>query len=526
MKRGAIFCFLLVVVALLAGCAAPTSSREAEKKILRVATGKDDFYSCAWDGRAHLYSEGLLTFDQQLNYKPLLAERWSISEDGQTYTFFLRKGIKFHDGNPFNAEAVKYAFDTYLLKQLGPELANTSSVEVVDEYTVRITLAKPNPVFLSNLAVYKEILSPAAVEQALKEGIKPEDLVGRVFVGTGPFKLKEWRKGQEIVFVRNKDYWQGEVQLDEILVKIIPDASSRVLALEANEVDMLGQDMFSTIPFQEVANLEKNKDIQVMWKQADYSPNWFSFNTEKKPFNDPRFRKAISYAVNTREIVNAVFGKGVISPARGPLGEGSKFFNPLLREHEYDLEKARQLLAEAGFVDTDGDGIVEKDGEPLKLTLSTELRTAEWKKVAEMLQSQLKKAGIELEIQCYEMAALREKWKKGDFDLIQQTAIGMPHNDPQMFFETYFSSKGRLPYPPVIRDRQLDELIGSLSSATGQERVEVYHQIQSRIEELTAGVFLYHDPFVAAVSNRVKGFEIAPLGWHSYQDLWKVAVDD
>jgi peptide/nickel transport system substrate-binding protein len=525
MKRTFIFCTLLVLTIFLAGCTPSTSSKEADKNILKMATGKDDFYSCAWDGRANLYSEGLLTFDQQWNYEPLLAEKWSVSDDGKVYTFFLKKGIKFHDNTPFNAESVKYAFDTYLLKQLGPELANTSSIDIVDEYTVRITLAKPNPVFLSNLAVYKEILSPKAVEQALNEGVKAEDLVGKVFVGTGPYKFKDWQKSQEIIFVKNEDYWQGDVQIDEIVVKIIPDASTRVLSLIANEVDMLGQDMFSTIPYQELADLESQKDIQITKKQSAYSPQWFSFNIEKEPFKSPNFRKAISYAVNKQEIADAIFGKGVVPPARGPLGEGSKFYNSSLVKPEYNLAKAKQLFAEAGFVDTDGDGILEKNGKPLKCTLAIELRRDEWKKTAELLQSQLKKAGIELEIQSYEMGALREKWTAGDFDLIQQSGIGLPHDDPQMFFEVYFSSKAKMPYPSVINDQKMDELIASLSSVTGQERLSVYEQIQNRIEELTAGVFLYHYPFVAATNKRVNGFEIAPLGWHSYQDIWKVRID-
>jgi ABC-type transport system substrate-binding protein len=526
MKRTIIFCTLLILAVFLAGCTASTSSKETDKKILKMATGKDDFYNCAWDGRANLYSEGLLTFDQQWNYKPLLAEKWSVSEDGKEYTFCLRKGIKFHDNTPFNAESVKYAFDTYLLKQLGPELANTSSIDIVDEYTVRITLAKPNPVFLSNLAVYKEILSPKAVEQALNEGVKAEDLVGKVFVGTGPYKFKDWQKSQEIIFVKNEDYWQGDVQIDEIVVKIIPDASTRVLSLIANEVDMLGQDMFSKIPYQELTNLKKEKDIKVIRKQSDYSPQWFSFNTEKEPFNDHKVREAISLAVNRQEITDAVFGKKTLSPSRGPLGEGSKFYNPSLHKPEYNLNKARQLLTEAGFVDSNGDGILEKNGKSFKCTLIIDSQRDEWKQVvAELLQSQLKKAGIEIEIQSYEIGALREKWKAGDFELIQQSAIGAPHDDPQMFFEVYFSSVSQLAYPPVIKDNKLDDLIASLASVTGQERLNVYCQIQSRIEELTAGIFIYHNPFIAATNERVNGFEIAPLGWHSYQDIWKVRID-
>lgn len=526
MKRAITFCLLLVfvLVTLLAGCAAPTSSPEAKEKVLRIATGKDD-YTNSWGGKAVLCSEGLVIFDSNMKIKPLLAESWKV-EDGKIYTFQLRKGIKFHDGTPFNAQAVKNAFKTYLKKSAIRD--GIEAIETPDDYTVKFILKKANPLFLSNLAVFEEILSPAAVKKALEEGVSEELIPQRVFVGTGPFKFSKWTKGQEVVFVKNEDYWQGEVKLDRIDFKIIPDPHTRVISLEAGEVDLIGNDPFSLILPQEVLRLQNNPEIRLYHRAAatTYGLDWFSFNTGRDPFNDLQLRKAVKYAVNVHEIVKAIFGNEE-PVAKGPFPESSKFARPDLRSPEYNPDLAKRLLAQAGWSDTDNDGIVERNGKPFKITLAIGTREPAWNIIAEMIQAQLKKVGIALEIETYEDQALREKWKKGEFDLIAQTSIGSPHDDPQSHFETYYSTHGNLGFPPVIRDEELDKYIGELKMAAGEERIQKYHAIQKRIEELVPGVYLYHEPMFAAAAKKLKNFEISPpLPWHRYQVLWKVDIEE
>lgn len=511
---------------IISGCGKKETAGKSSKQTLLIATGKDD-YSCSWGGKATLCSEGLLLLDSNLEFRPLLAESWEISEDGKIYTFHLRKGIRFHDCAPFDSKAVKYAFETYhdsFVKSDG-----IKSVETPDDYTVRFILKEQNPIFLSGMAVYREILSPSAVKQALEKGIQTDLITQRVFVGTGPFKFKEWVKDEKIVFEKNVDYWNGKVKLDEVIFKIIPDAQTRVSAFEAEYVHLIGNDPFSVIPLPEIPRLRKNPNIEIFNSPSftTYGITWFSFNTEKELFKDIRIRKAISCAVDVESIKETVFGQEEVLITKGPISPLSKFANPNLKRHEYEPEIAKKLLAETGWKDTDGDGIVEKNGKPFKVIFPIGNRIPEWRTIAQILQAQLREVGIDVAIETYEDVALREMWKKGRYDLIAQTSIGSPHDDPQMHFESYYSTQERFKYPPVIKDEKLDELISSLKTVTGNERIEVYRKIQQRIEELIPGVYIYHEPMFTAVSKKVKNFTIcSPLPWHRYQVLKDIYIGD
>lgn len=512
--------FLLMLGVSITGCGGPQAPEKEKYSILTIATGKDS-YGCDWAGKACLYSEGLVAFDSNLTIQPLLAKSWDISEDGKIYTFHLVKGIKFHDGTPFTSAAVKYAFETYYKKEAKKD--GIESIKLPDEYTVVFNLKKPNPIFLSNLAVYKEILSPSAVKKALESGMKPEDIVGHVYIGTGPFKFKEWIKGQKVVFIKNEDYWQGEVKINEIVFKVIPDAQTRVIALEAGDVDLIGNDPFSEISPEDLPKLKERSDIKVLKKEG-MGICWFAFNTQKEPFNDLNVRRAVEYAIDVKKIVNTLY-KGEVLPAKkgGVISPVFKYGNPNLRDYEYEPEKAKTLLSDAGWTDSDQDGILEKEGKPFSVTFVISSRLPEWRAMSEMIQSQLKNVGIDVNIQVFELNAVREKWKKGDYDMITLTSMGMPHDDPQWHFEFHYSEESM--YRPVINDDELNVLIQRLKSVTGDERKEVYQKIQARIAELIPGIYMHNRVYFAAVSDKVQNFDISPpLPWHRYQNLWKVHI--
>ncbi len=333
----------------------------------------------------------LVRFDAKLNLVPDLATRWTMSKDGLTWTFTLRKGVKFHDGTPFNAEAVKYNFERFL----GPEKPLKASlhapiiksVAVVDEYAVRFNLKVPFAFFLNNLAhSASALVSPAAHQKWGKDlTLHP--------VGTGPFKFVEWVRGDHITLVRNDDYFDGKPRLDQILVKTVREDSARVLGLEAGDYDLIVR-----IPPEEVGRLTRNDKLRIEADQSNRALR-IGINASKKPFDDVRVRQALNYAVDKESIVKNIYQglAGVIPTMVGPLNTG---YAPV-KGYPYDPARAKKLLAEAGYPSGFKAALWTPKGRYLK---DFEL--------AQAVQQQLQAVGVEVSLQSFEWAAYLSLLKK------------------------------------------------------------------------------------------------------------------
>ena len=283
--------------------------------------------------------ENLARFDEKLKIVPGLASKWQQSKDGLTWTFFLRKGVKFHDGTPFNAEAVK----VFVERMIGPEKPSRSglyvpfvnTVEVVDDYTVKINLKAPFAFFLNNLAHSASgIVSPTALKTLGKD-------ISRKPVGTGPFKFVEWIHGDHITMVRNDQYWGGKPKLDKIIVKTVKEDSARVMMLQSGDAHLIVR-----IPSEDIARLEKDPKIKLDSTET-LRVLYISINCSKKPFTDVRVRQALNYAVDKESIVKNLYqGRALVSSGIvAPLTTGYV----RVQGYSYDPEKAKKLLAEAGF---------------------------------------------------------------------------------------------------------------------------------------------------------------------------------
>jgi peptide/nickel transport system substrate-binding protein len=286
----------------------------------------------------HMMNNYLVRFDAKVKIHPDLATEWTQSKDGLTWTFKLRKGVKFHDGTPFNAEAVKYNFERFL----GPEKPLKASlhtpiiksVDVVDEFTIRFNLKTPFAFFLNNLAHSASgIVSPTAHKKWGKDlTLHP--------VGTGPFKFVEWVRGDHVTLVRNDDYYEGKPRLEKIVVKTVREDSARVLGLEAGDYDLIVR-----IPPEEVPRLMQEGKVRTYAEQSNRALR-IGFNETKKPFNDVRVRQALNYAIDKESIVKNIYQglAAVIPDVVGPLNIG---YVPV-KGYPYDPVKAKKLLAEAG----------------------------------------------------------------------------------------------------------------------------------------------------------------------------------
>ncbi|MEB3859854.1 MAG: ABC transporter substrate-binding protein, partial [Desulfurococcales archaeon] len=270
-------------------------------------------------------------FDTLVTYKPgttelqgKLAERWESNENATVWTFYLRKGVKFHDGTDLTADDVKYSIERAKELQGPPAflIDVIDRVEVVDDYTVRFILKYPFAPFPSLMAfMLTAPVSPEAAEE-----------LGEAFaenpVGTGPFKLESWVKGQEVVLVANENYWRGKPQIDKIIIRIFKDPSSLRIALENGEVDMAFGIQPSDIPA-----LLQNPDIKSQSIEG-LVIEWLGMNLRKEPFNNPLFRKAVNYAINYEYILENIL-KGTATRLYGPLPPGIWGYDPNIETYAY-----------------------------------------------------------------------------------------------------------------------------------------------------------------------------------------------
>jgi peptide/nickel transport system substrate-binding protein len=452
-----------------------------------------------------------------------LAERWEVSEDGRVYTFYLRHDVKFHDGTPFNAEAVKFNLDrinspdTKSQKARGM-LGPYDHTEVVDEYTVKVYLKEPYAPFLDSASqVYLGMASPAAVQKWGADYQLHQ-------VGTGPFIFKEYVPNDRLTLARNPDYaWApsvythpGPAYLDEIEFRFFVDPAVRALALESGDADVMGE-----MPPQDAARLEGNPGFTLLQVPIPGQPLQFFINTAKTPTDDLKVRQALLYAVDRQAIVDTVF-RGYSAVAYGPLSAVTMGYDPAVKQlYAHDAAKAAGLLDEAGWKDSNGDGWRDKDGHPLALQGYLQ----GWgylPEVGVLLQAQLKEVGIDLKTQVVAFPAAVEAAGKGEHHLAPMVFFG---SDPSLLNLTYLSSNADGGFNwSKVRDAELDRvLLNAESAVDSTQRVDLYKQAQTMIMDQALIVPIRDYVNLNVRAARVKGLKFDYRGWFPW--LHDVSVE-
>lgn len=452
----------------------------------------------------------LVYIDENSEPQPWLAESWEISDDSKEITFKLRDDVKFHNGDDLDANDVKFTFD----RMMDPETASPTgdqmvgpleTVEVVDEYTVKFIFGEPFASFFMNL-------------YSGYSGILPEDLAGkgddfgRDPVGSGPFVFKEWNSGSEIIFEKNPDYnWgrekydpEGAAQLDEIVYKIIPDEGTRMAALETGEIQIAGA------PLELTDKIEANDDLKLIkWEDAT---NYYSieFNVTKEPFNNKDVRTAIAHAINSEEIIEGAWS-GYAVKNDNPLGVGLLGYNPEVGEQygaHYDVEKSKEILQDVGYT-LGSDGMFEYNGDPIKFTMLTSNNSVE-SRAAQIIQSQLREAGIDVEVQVIEGSSYRPTQQEGKHDFHLQR---WNWTDPSII-SMVFKEGGMV---GLYENAELDEvLIKSDEEMDTEERVKYLEEAQKMVLEDVAVVPILTEYVMDVSRVEVEGYEWDSTG-HS---LW------
>jgi peptide/nickel transport system substrate-binding protein len=464
------------------------------------------------------------TQEGAVEYKPGLATSWESSEDGLTWTFELRDDVMFHDGTPFNAEAVAFSIDRILDPETKSPTAapllggNVESAEAVDEYTVQINLNTPFAGFLSSLSdIVLAPVSPTAVEAFGEE-------FGQQPAGTGPFMFKEWVTGDHITLVRNPDYnWgpeaayerPGPAYLDEIVIRIVPEATVRSAMLEQGEANVV-----TNVNPVDVTRFEEDPNFQIIggWRPGTPSINWF--NTEKPPTDDIRVRQAVLHALDWEEVNRLVY-HGSYAVADTVLSPSSLGYNPAYdfrAAYPYDPEKAEQLLEEAGWVDSDGDGIREKDGQDLELVYIC--FPGNHCKEGEVQQGQLKEVGVFLRIREMGQPANVNATQQGEHNF-RSIGWGGLDSGQLLSYMLHSDNIGDGWNFTRYRDPELDELLNKASSELDPaQQAEYVKQVQQIVVDQALGEPKYYYRRLHGASGALTGYNYEARGLPWYKDAY------
>jgi peptide/nickel transport system substrate-binding protein len=457
----------------------------------------------------HMY-DPVIQLDEDENPEPWLAEDWEISDDGLLYTLHLRDDVTFHDGEVFDAEALKFAFDRQIddpETQSYSRLVDTvGSVDVVDDYTLEISLQDLRVTFLhDSIAAWQSFpVSPAAVDQLGTDfELQP--------VGTGPFRFEEFEPDSHVVMVRNEDYWNGPPLVDSVRIRIIPEPSVHTVELESE-----GVDISFGVPIDDLSYVEDDLGM-VIDRQVTPNAQFVSLNLANGKTTEFAVRRAIALGIDRDSIINDVL-YGEVEKSRAGVAEVSSFYHEDVPMVEYDPEEAERVLEEAGWVLED-DGFRYRDGELLRIhCLSTDHEDptdhGNWGQMNEFFQEQLRQIGMDLEIETLEWGAYLDEWRTGNFEMTYHSQGGtffVLHQGGAVRPDDYWSinqlGKSEVPELMEVADELRDIFDRMDNELDPEARAEIWKEGQMLFYEHQLTVWLWHSINSIAVQPWVRDYE-------------------
>lgn len=453
----------------------------------------------------YMLYDRLVTYDgTDTEVKPQLAEKWDVSDDGLTYTFYLNKEAKFHDGSPVTAEAVKYSFTRAI--DIGKSAAgqfkkviSKDSFEIVDDHTIKITLEKPFAPFIKTLGtVFANIVNPKLAENHGDD--LGESYLADKGYGSGPYILESWDRGQKMVLKANENYWGEVPKLKTVNIMIVNEPSTARLMLEKGEVDLLDYSMLSPDVMKQ---MEGTEGIDII-TQPGYQIDDIAINMEKKPLDNVKVRQALAHAVNYDSINNDIL-LGAGKRIGGIIPEGMFGYNPDVKQYDFDLDKAKALLEEAGL----GDGFETE----ILISENNEVR----KNIAVMMQSDFKKIGVDLKIKTLAWPTFLETVTSGGHQLAL-AAWTPDYADPDynLWYFAHSTSKGPGFNLAFYENSKVDQLLEEGRKTVDEgRREEIYQEIQAIMSEEVPYIFPAQRLVQATQRSWVKGYEINPMNtWY------------
>jgi peptide/nickel transport system substrate-binding protein len=459
--------------------------------------------------------ENLVMFKKDtMDVEPQLATSWEVSKDGLTWTFKLRKGVKFHDGTPFNANAVKVSFDRVIDKgspynkfgnwkylQLG--LGPIKQVNVIDDYTVSLTTEKPYAPLIANLALWLcPILSPAAIEKYKEE-------IGRNPVGTGPFKFVKWVKDDQITLERNEEYWGRKAHLQRIILKSIPEVSARFMALQSGAIDIADD-----LDPDSIKMAKGNPNFRIL-ERPSINVGYLAMNMKKPILANKLVRQAINHAIDKKTIVQTIF-QGLAIPAKTPYAPSIWAYNNKIVDYDFNVQKAKDLLAKAGH----------PNGFDIELWAMPVSRAymPEPVKTAELIQAYLAAVGINAKIVRHEWGVYLDKTSKGEHDMCMMGWLG-GNADPDTFmYGLLGADNAKVPAANIAfwENDEYNKLIKEAQQVFEKgKRTALYLKAQEIFHEEVPWVPLVHSTVVRVYDKKLHEVPLRPNGLNSFEMIWK-----
>ncbi len=496
-----------LAAAILAGCGSDASSKAERPKDELVFVNYRDIR----DLNPHLYAgemyaqemlyETLITFTPD-GFKGVLAESWDISPDGKVYTFHIREGVKFSDGEPCDAYAIKANFDAILEnkdRHTWLEMMHVlESISAPDAKTFVMTLSKPYYPMLTELSVTRPfaMISPKAMKNgSTKNGVDK-------YIGTGPYVLGEVVTDEYAVFEANPNYWGEQPKLKKILVKVIPDNQTRVMALEKGEIDLIfGKNMLDV---DSIRKFKDNKDFTVALSEPT-STRQIVLNTNNAVLKDIAVRKALQHATNKQAISDGIF-YGVEQPADTLFSKSIPYCDIGLKPYQYDAALAEKMLDDAGWK-KGADGIRAKDGQKMELGLLYNSDSVTEKSISEYLQSEYSKLGIVLNIFGEEEQSYRDKMKAGNFDMVFNICWGTPYDPQSSLAAMRMPVYGDYAAQQGLKDKaEIDKAITDIMVSTDEaKRQELYTYVLTRLHDGAVYLPLTYECNKAIYRSDLKG---------------------
>ncbi|MFH1867635.1 MAG: peptide-binding protein [Candidatus Omnitrophota bacterium] len=454
-----------------------------------------------------LVYNGLIKYDKNLNIVGELAKSWEIKEGGQVIIFHLKQNVRWHDGEAFTAEDVLFTYEKLIDPKVrtpySGDFLKIESFEVLDPYTIKVT--------------YKEPFSPALSSWGMwiipKHILKDEDLSATKYsrnpIGTGPYKFLRWNSAQRIDLTANDDYFEGRPFFDRYIYRIIPDTATTFLELQAEGIDMMG---LTPLQYRRQTDKDFFKAHYNKFRYPAFGYSYLGYNLLDDRFKDKRVRQALNMAVDKQELIDGVLmGLGRI--CTGPFVPESWAYNKDVSPNPFDPEKAKELLYEAGYSDTDGDGWLDKDGRVFAFTILTNQGNDQRKLAAEIIQHRLTNIGVNVKIKIVEWSVfLTEFVNKKRFEAV---LLGWGLSRDPDCYDIWHSSKTREGEFNFIsyKNKEVDALLDEGRRTFDQDkRARIYYRAHQILYDEQPYMFLWVADALPIVHKRFKGIEPAPAG--------------
>lgn len=454
--------------------------------------------------------EGLVAFNgATTEIKPSLARSWEVAPDGLTYWFRLREGVRFHDGTPFNAAAVKWNFDRWHYEDHPYHKGNFQywqyvagfnetihSVEAVDDATVQINLKRVHGPFLLNLALFAfGFFSPSAMERDYEAALRNP-------VGTGPFRFVARVPGDRVELERNPDYWGEPAMLDRVVIRTLPDNAARYLALRSGSVDMIEGPNAD-----DVASARRDRGLNIVLRPA-LNIGYIGFNLNARPFDDVRVRRAVGAAIDRATIVSALYGS-TAQLASQLVPPSMLGWNPEVKGPQHNPDLARRLLADAGFPSGFATDFWYM---PVNRPYMPDARA-----IGEAIAFDLGKVGIRTTLKTEDWGTFLTGRTQGKYPLYELGWIG-DNGDPDNFLFTFFGNyAGENTWDnPAVRDL----VRRAQASGDSIERAELYRQVNAAVDQELPRLPLAHNQTALIARSYVKGFVANPTAHEYFNSVW------